>query len=231
MDTAIATVNKWIHDNDPDKILFICGLEITELPDIPLTCTKLVCAYNKLIKLPDLPQLVELDCQRNKLTKLPELPNCVKLNCHDNLIKELPSLPMCTELFCGCNELKTLPKLPMCEKLYCFNNQLTEISGYDKVNFLVCFCNKLNSVKNMPKLTSKITYFFNGSFREGNTYLHIDPKILKITAYCGYNNVNYNLFAIKIQTMYRMRKRRQTFNELHKNYIKNISSMIVQYVI
>ena len=61
----------------------------------------MICSYNKLISLPELPEsLNELDCSYNIIKSLPELPKGVKgINCNFNNLKNLPkSLIHCRNL-------------------------------------------------------------------------------------------------------------------------------------
>ena len=66
------------------------------------------CANCNLIKLPELPNKLEiLICNFNKLKKLPDLPNSLQiLNCYYNELTELPDLPCSLYiLFCWENKL------------------------------------------------------------------------------------------------------------------------------
>lgn len=58
-------INIWIAAGDVDAQLYLSGLELTELPELPQT-------------------LRNLDCSINRLTNLQDLPNCTSLNCSEN---------------------------------------------------------------------------------------------------------------------------------------------------
>ena len=67
--------------------IFCCNnCNLTKLPDLPNTLTKLDCNLNNLTELPNLPNsLTDLCCYNNNLTKLLNLPNSLKyLYCYNN---------------------------------------------------------------------------------------------------------------------------------------------------
>jgi len=135
------------------KVLACCYGEITELPQLPDTVTRLACMENKnlsklpglspgmvhllctgcnLLELPSkLPEsLTELWCDNNQLRELPsQLPiGLLLLKCESNLLTSLPTvLPAgLINLVCGNNQLTWLPELPpTLELLTCESNRLT----------------------------------------------------------------------------------------------------------
>ena len=58
-------------------------------------------------------------CSWNLLLSLPELPVCRSLDCLGNMLESPPDLPYCEYLCCTHNRLKQLPELPVCEKIIC----------------------------------------------------------------------------------------------------------------
>ena len=77
-----------------------------------LRISSLDCHNNQLTTLPDLPQsLTRLWCYENELTILPDLPQSLTvLECDNNQLTTLPALHYgLTELVCGGNQLTTLP--------------------------------------------------------------------------------------------------------------------------
>ena len=93
--------------------------QLTSLPDLPTSLTKLHCFHNQLTSLPDLPDsLTTLDCYNNQLTSLPNLPTSLTtLWCHENQLTALPNqLTGLTTLWCANNllprsEIERLKKL------------------------------------------------------------------------------------------------------------------------
>jgi hypothetical protein len=79
-----------------DGTTYICSkLELTYLPELPVTLKELYCNDNYLTSLPTLPPGLEvLHCGTNNLTQLPELPVTLKiLKCNKNFLTSLPTLP------------------------------------------------------------------------------------------------------------------------------------------
>ena len=76
-------------------VLYLDGVRLTELPDLPESLKHLTCADNNLHSMPDLPEgLVRLDCNNNQIAVLPELPKSLKiLVCQNNQLTALPGLP------------------------------------------------------------------------------------------------------------------------------------------
>ena len=129
--------------------------KLTKLPELP-NCIQLHCSYNQLTTLPELPKCIELHCHGNVLTTLPELPNCEKLECSENQLTKLPELPNCKKLECRKNQLTTLPELPKYTELTCDNNQLTKLPELSKYELLYCYNNKLTTLPELPKYTELI---------------------------------------------------------------------------
>jgi serine/threonine protein kinase len=78
--------------------------QLTSLPGLPDSLTKLYCSNNRLESLPELPDgLTLISCFTNELTSVPELPNnLVWLDCSDNDLESLPELPN-TITYLRCN--------------------------------------------------------------------------------------------------------------------------------
>jgi hypothetical protein len=116
-------------DHCDDLRYIICLYNrLKSLPQLPLALRVLHCGHNYLKSLPQLPlELMKLHCDHNYLKKLPQLPlELMELHCDHNYLKKLPQLPPTLEVLeCDYNELEELPKLP--EKLFildCAHNVL-----------------------------------------------------------------------------------------------------------
>ena len=72
-----------IPNYDSVVIIYCSNNQLTSLPELPSSLTKLHCSNNKLTILPELPNsLTFINCSNNQLTILPELPNSLtKLYC------------------------------------------------------------------------------------------------------------------------------------------------------
>ncbi len=159
MEKAINIVNEWIALNDPDKVLDLCYLQLTELPNIPSNCQILCCNFNELITLPPLPNCQELYCDNNKLEILPLLPNCEILYCHNNMLTTLPALPNCIRLNCQSNQLTNLPELINCQNLFCSDNKLTNLPTLPNCHRLDCEHNQLTTLPEL--LNCETLYCYN----------------------------------------------------------------------
>lgn len=93
MEIAQCEINNWISRGDYDCPLLLNGLNLEELPPIPIECKILYCYGNRLTKLPALQNCTQLYCHCNKLVLLPELPKCVALTCWANELLFLSGLP------------------------------------------------------------------------------------------------------------------------------------------
>ena len=112
-------VQTYLDELPPEniKIINVSNCELTILSNLArfTNLWKLLCSFNKLTTLPELPKnLRKLDCGDNQLTTLPELPkNLRKLDCSNNQISSLPTLPEgLIWLDCYNNQISSLPKLP-----------------------------------------------------------------------------------------------------------------------
>lgn len=227
------------------EILHCANCYLKKLPTI-LYVKELQCYKNQIENLPELPNCVKLICSENKLKKLPELPKCEVLYCHHNELTVLPDLPNCRDLLCSYNMLTKLPKLPKCKELWCRNNKLTIIDLPQLID-LRCTNNKLRIIADMPECIY---------FSAGGNYLYVIPKCLtyhELDILCRLDKqlrkkhiksllsdyyseldsitINFDKFAAKIQNKWRKHKKYLTFVELHKMYIKNVSTVICQYLI
>lgn len=111
---------------------FICDdREITCLPELPETLTRLQCSQNNITVLPTLPKcLVTLFCAYNKLTCLPQLPHTLMyLHCQHNQLARLPALPNTLKVLqCVNNPIMFFPEIPAGLRLLLFTqNQMNEV--------------------------------------------------------------------------------------------------------
>lgn len=151
---------------EKDEHIYCHGLHIKKLPKLP-NIKHLICSYNEIEDLDDIPDmleslnctnnllksflyipcnLVELNCCFNNLENLPELPKTLKyLRCDQNKLENLPNLPEgLIELSCSNNNLLKIPKLGNNIKhLFVYNNQLTELY-IDSPNIQIIFCENNN---------------------------------------------------------------------------------------
>ena len=83
-------------DNYNDIIHINCSNNnLSSLPELPNSLTKLWCDNNNLSSLPELPNsFTHLYCGYNNLSYLPNLPNSLRIIwCYNNNISSLPKLP------------------------------------------------------------------------------------------------------------------------------------------
>jgi Leucine-rich repeat (LRR) protein len=138
--------------------LICCYNELTCLPNLPKNLEKLICYYNKLTSLPILPQnLKKINCCNNELTSLPTLPqNLQYLNCSNNKLTSLPILPQNLELLiCSNNKLICLPTfLPQnLQQLVCSHNKLTSLPTLPpNLQELFCYDNPIWEIVNSNSL-------------------------------------------------------------------------------
>jgi hypothetical protein len=90
MDEAKSLVDECIRTGSTK--LDLSNLNLTVLPELPDTLTRLYCENNQLTVLPELPDtLTYLKCENNQLTVLPELPDTLTyLSCRNNQLTVLP---------------------------------------------------------------------------------------------------------------------------------------------
>lgn len=104
---------------------------------MPLNLQSLICVYNALSSLPELPStLYFLNFSANRVALLPELPQGLYyLNGSSNKLIDLPALPPGLEtLICSFNELTSLPPLPASLKtLDCNTNSLVVLPELPEV--------------------------------------------------------------------------------------------------
>lgn len=197
---------KW--NKDKDDILDLSNLGLNELPPIPDDCSELDCSDNNLTFLPELPNCTTLICYNNKLTSLPKLPNCFELGCSENQLTSLPDLPKCKILYCRQNKLRSLPNLPICFCLDMRNNKITSLPDLPNVWQFRCYGN------DFLYIPSRLYFKLRGYLAD------VDKPLL----------INYPIFATKIQRVYKNHIRKKYYSELHKIYIKNVSSLISSFI-
>lgn len=223
MEEALERVNKWLALNNPNESLNLSRLGLTKLPPIPTNCKILNCSNNKLTSLPDLPKCKSLFCNANKLTVLPKLPMCIYLYCHRNLLTELPELPGCRILCCSSNKLTILPELPACTAMTCSKNELTALPELLQCKTIHCYNNKLTRLPVLPVCVMLHC--------QNNKYIHISKKM---GARLVLNSTpNYNMYATKIQKLYRkFIRRRYMARFVDMNILcRDVSSVCAGYVI
>jgi uncharacterized repeat protein (TIGR01451 family) len=153
MDTTCTTLVNATSVNCSNKnIIDLEGIQYFDNLDT------LICAYNNLYNLPDLPvALTSLTCGNNNLTALPSLPNSlINLYCGNNQIAFLPSLPNSLILVdCQANQLTSLPSLPsLLNVLGCNNNQITILPPLP-ASLLTLNCPG-NQLTNLPALPGSL---------------------------------------------------------------------------
>jgi Leucine-rich repeat (LRR) protein len=231
MEEAKKIITEWIALNNPDHILKLNNLGLTELPDIPANCRVLFVEYNELTSLPNLDNCIELGCGHNNLTVLPDLPNCIALFCENNKLTELPKLPNCARLDCDYNKLTVLPELPLCWELNCDGNQLSELPKLPECISLCCGHNMLTYLPQLHRELSEL-------YTKHNKYLYVNKKVLK-TKYqflpdLEIDNVddapNYNYYARIIQRNYKKHLRMRYVNTLQGYLLRDPSKIVSTYV-
>ena len=113
--------------------------------------SKLNCANNLLVTLPELGECEILNCSNNQLTKLPDLTRCQILACAKNQLVDLPQLDECKILYCHNNHLTTLTGLNKCYIINCSDNQLIKIEPLSQCMELNCSNNRLIYLPDLPK--------------------------------------------------------------------------------
>ena len=110
---------------------------ITSFKNIPAGITRILCAENILVDLPDLPDsLVELDVRHNAIKTFEgKLPEALKeLNISENLFTSLENLPAGLEVLkCNTNQLRIL-----------------DLDGIENLRILECSNNPLLVVEHLP---------------------------------------------------------------------------------
>lgn len=149
LERATREVDDWIEQGNPNKVLNLRRMQLTELPFIPPNCTLLDCSDNNLTHLPVL-LCSKILCSKNKLRSIEGLPNCTVLICSDNELESLPELPLCVNLQCPDNKLTTLPALPNCRMIMCYINQITKLPPLPSCQLLTCEKNRLTTLPYLP---------------------------------------------------------------------------------
>lgn len=216
---------------------------LKELPDLP-NCKILSCSANKLTKLPDLLECVDLNCSKNLLTELPELPKCEKLQCGNNKISQLPKLDNVIMLSCHDNPLKELPKLPNCTYMRCAGCKLKYLPRLPQCYFIDYIGNPLLWLPQLNDDTTVYCVMFSGStmivenrkFSEIKNVVESKEYLRNLIKFnrrgqIDMITINYKVFAGKIKKVWIHYKRKKVFKVLHENYIKNVSTVISQYVV
>ncbi len=129
----------------------VCGYnKLTYLPELPQSLTLLYCYHNKLIYLPELPQMLkDLSCGSNNLINVPKLPQLLwNIKCDSNLLVCLPELPHLLKILeCYMNNLTFLPKLPHAiHEIQCYYNNILifpYISNFEKLKYFEIFFNNI----------------------------------------------------------------------------------------
>lgn len=120
----------------PDTIekLNIKDNKIKKINKLPKQLKEFICSYNSIYEFPEFPNtLEELECVKCKLVTLPKLEhlsnlNTLNIDCNDLL--RIPKLPTSIKiLFCGRNKLTDLPDLPLDIEHYNFkDNNIKKMS-------------------------------------------------------------------------------------------------------
>ncbi|MFZ7102917.1 MAG: stalk domain-containing protein [Peptococcaceae bacterium] len=139
--------------------------QLSSLPELPDGLQWLNCGVNQVSSLPQLPDNLEfLGCWNNQLSSLPDLPDTLEfLWCQDNQLSSLPGLPAnLGSLNCGANQLNALPDLPLTlTNLRCEGNQLAIIPELPPgLELLNCAGNRLDS---LPTLPAGLEYLYCGT--------------------------------------------------------------------
>lgn len=74
------------------KVLLVNGVK--DFSQYRMEVERLVCSWNNLTALPELPNVEVLYCENNQLTALPDLTSCLQLVCHKNQLTKLPYMPV-----------------------------------------------------------------------------------------------------------------------------------------
>ena len=193
--------------------------ELTDILNIPDNLEKLICPYNLLTELNDLPvTLRHLDLEGNYLTQLDMLsiPNLTYLNINDNKISDVEPLP---------NKIETL---------LANNNKIRSIdfAGVTNIHTIHISSNPITVIQNMPNSVDVFVSEYNSSIRyensnvpgeidfsQGNT---TDDKIIKIP------------FSTAIQKYYEQKSiydegRKAEIKKIYKSKQKDIRQKINAY--
>ena len=129
------TILKECNFTNITSIEFVKG-KITQLKNIPVGITKLVCPENLLTDIQELPEsLVELNLKGNGIKYLPldDLSNLKELNISNNHFSSLETLPKSLEILkCENNYLKKLDLdgMDSLKTLHCSNNPLLVVEHF-----------------------------------------------------------------------------------------------------
>lgn len=157
-------------DSDHASVLSTTSLDVEMLDIFDLTgvasfsnLNELLCGYNHLSYLPDLPPNLEiLSCYSNSLIEIPLiLPvNLKELTCGNNLLTSLPNLPTTLKtLYCNDNQITSLHVLPeKLQNLDCWSNLLTTLPILP--DSLVYLNLNNNQISTLPTIPSKLEYLY-----------------------------------------------------------------------
>ena len=178
--------------------------ELTDILNIPDNLEKLICPYNLLTELNDLPvTLRHLDLEGNYISQLDMLsiPNLTYLNINDNRISDVEPLP---------NKIQTL---------LANNNKIRSIdfAGVTNIHTIHISSNPITVIQNMPESVEDFVSEYNSSIRYENSSVPgendvsqdntTDDKGIKIP------------FNTAIQTYY---EKKRIYDEGRKKEIKKI---------
>lgn len=197
MESTLYKISEWEYTNDPDIVLDLSNLQLTNLPgDIPNSVRKLNCSNNLLTELPgNLQSLNELYCFNNRLTKLPEnLLNVIDIVCNDNLLENVPiNTPLLKNFIAKNNritELSTEFLNLKLERVELFNNLISPelCDRYKIIN---------NTLENICTNTSNQTeYFMEQNKILSETLLDI-PIIIDYQSILQINHHEYDKYVEK----------------------------------
>lgn len=186
------------------------------LPPLTNNCTYINLLENRLIKIEDIPRLLEyLNVSRNRIQQINFhnfTDNLQYLNINHNFIREIPFLPDGLETFICCNnKLDKLPEvLPSRLKtLKCCHNQIRELPEILPTILKVLAC-KNNNLNSIPPSIMNCNLLTNLKY-DNNKYIHVREDILEfidqVVRINRMNNTNRNnnnnRFNKYVKTVYR----------------------------
>lgn len=156
-----------LPENMPKLQELICSNNnITYIPSsYSEKLTKLICDFNRITEIEEMPKLKILNCNNNEIIKLPNyIRHLQTLSCDNNNLIELPELPELTHLSCNYNKIIKLPE-QVSKNIFdvrCCNNKIEKIpESYKDVRILHCYYNKINEMPN--ELTNVISLLCNNN--------------------------------------------------------------------
>jgi hypothetical protein len=123
-------------------------LSIPDMPEIKI----LRCSQNRLTHIQTFQNLQILDCSQNELTLIEDQPKLETLSAQKNALMEIPNFKNLKILDASSNFLTSLPILKKLKILSVHNNKLTSLPLLENLKKLNCSFNEILSLPHFPML-------------------------------------------------------------------------------